>query len=290
MDIENKKRKEYLSVAGLIFVGLVWGLGFPALKVMSEAMPTFYIIALRFFIASVLLSLFFFKRFSSINIKLLKSALILSFFLFFTYVFATVGIQYTTSAKASFFCCLGVLIIPVISRLLFKVRITGRVFFCIFLCTVGLFFISYTQGMGWHLSPGDILCLCCSVCGAFHVVFVGRLAKQQDVALLTIFQLFFISVFAAAAAFATEDFPAELAAFDLAILMFLGIFCTAAAFLIQTASQRYISPARVGVIFSIEPVSGAALSALLLGDKLGVFGVIGGLLIVVSIIIMESGS
>jgi hypothetical protein len=71
-------------------------------------------------------------------------------------------------------------------------------------------------------------------------------------------------------------------------MIFLAVFCTAAAFVLQCACQRYISPARAGVIFTFEPVCGALFSALLLGDHIGLNGIIGGAMIVGSMIYMES--
>ncbi len=282
-------KKETLSTYGLVFVSLVWGLGFPALKVTSESIPTFYLIGLRFFMASAILFLFFFRKLKEMNKALIRSAFILSIFLFLCYVCATLGIKYTTSAKASFFSCLGVLVIPIILRLFFKERVHKRVTISILICTAGLFLISYTRGMGFYLSPGDIICLGCSVTGATHVILTGRVANDQDPALLAIVQLFFISVWAFLTAFLLEDFPDRIPMLHWGVMLFLALFCTAIAFLLQCACQRYISPARTGIIFAIEPVSGAVFSALLLGDHLGINGIAGGAMIFASMIFMESG-
>jgi len=54
-------KKETLGTYGLILVALFWGLGFPALKVVSDSIPTFYLIGLRFFIAALVLCAFFLK-------------------------------------------------------------------------------------------------------------------------------------------------------------------------------------------------------------------------------------
>lgn len=281
--------KETLGTYGLILVALFWGLGFPALKVVSDIIPTFYLIGLRFFIAAALLGIIFFKRMKEINKALVRSAFILSIFLFLCYVCATLGIKYTTSAKASFFSCLGLLVIPIILRLFCKEKISRRVTASIGVCTAGLFLISYTKGMGFYLSTGDIICLGCSVTGAAHVVITGRVANDQDPALLATVQLFFISIWAFFTAFFLEDFPESVPLFHWGVMAFLAIFCTAAAFVLQCACQRYISPARTGVILAVEPVAGALFSALLLGDHLGINGIIGGAMIFASMIYMESG-
>ena len=282
-------KKETLSTYGLIFVSLVWGLGFPALKVTSESIPTFYLIGLRFFMAAMFLFLFFFRRLKEMNKALIRSAFILSIFLYLCYICATLGIKYTTSAKASFFSCLGMLVIPIILRLFLKERVHKRVMISILICTAGLFLISYSKGMGFYLSPGDIICLGCSVTGASHVILTGRVANDQDPALLATIQLFFISVWAFLTAFFLEDFPVDVPASHWGAMLFLALFCTAIAFLLQCSCQRYISPARTGVIFAIEPVSGALFSAWLLGDHLGINGIVGGAMIFASMIYMELG-
>jgi drug/metabolite transporter (DMT)-like permease len=143
--------------------------------------------------------------------------------------------------------------------------------------------------MGFYLSSGDIICLGCSVTGASHVIMTGRVANDQDPALLATVQLLFISVWAFLTAFFLEDFPASIPIFHWGVMLFLALFCTAIAFLLQCFCQRYINPARTGVIFAIEPVSGAVFSALLLNDQLGINGIIGGAMIFASMIYMELG-
>lgn len=282
-------KKETFGTYGLIMVALFWGLGFPALKVVSDTIPTFYLIGVRFFIAATLLGIIFCKRMKKMNKTLIRSAFILSLFLFLCYVCATLGIKYTTSAKASFFSCLGLLVIPIILRLFYREKISRRVTISIGVCTAGLFLISYTKGMGFYLSPGDIICLGCSVTGAGHVVITGRVANDQDPALLATIQLLFISIWAFLTAFSLEKFPESIPLFHWGVMAFLAVFCTAAAFVLQCACQRYISPARTGVILAIEPVSGALFSAWLLGDHLGINGFVGGAMIFAGMIYMESG-
>lgn len=282
-------KKETLGTYGLFFVALFWGLGFPALKVVSDSIPTFYLIGLRFFMAAVLLCIIFFRRLKEINKTLIRSAFILSIFLFLCYVCATLGIKYTTSAKASFFSCLGVLVIPIILRLFYQEKISRRVAVSILVCTAGMFLISYSRDMGFYLAAGDLICMGCSVTGAAHVVITGRVASNRDPAMLATVQLLFISVWSFAAAFFLETFPERITLFHWSVMGFLSVFCTATAFVLLCACQRYISSARAGVILSIEPVIGALFSAFLLGDHLGVNGIIGGSMIFSGMIYMELG-
>lgn len=280
-------KKETLATYGLVIVAVFWGLGFPALKVVSYSIPTFYLISMRFLIATALLAVVFHKKLKHLDKTLIKLGFVLSIFLFLCYVSATLGIKYTSSAKASFFTCLGVLVIPIILRIIYKEKISKQVVISITICTIGLFLMSYSKGMGVNLTFGDIICLTASVTGAAHVVIISRYASDMDAVLLAIVQLFFISIWGFCVGFFFEDVPDSIPIFHIGVLIFLAIFCTAMAFVLQTACQKYINPSRVGMIFSIEPVTGALFSTLLLGDQLGINGLLGGSLIFASLIYME---
>ncbi len=142
--------------------------------------------------------------------------------------------------------------------------------------------------MGFALATGDIICLGCSVTGAFHVIITGKVANDQDPVLLATVQLFFISIWGFLAGLIFEDFPINVPTFHIWILVFLAIFCTSLSFALQTKCQQFISSSKVGIIFAVEPVSGAFFSYLLLGDYLGINGIIGGALIFSSILFIES--
>ncbi len=287
MNNRSLVRRESFGTLGLIIVTIFWGFGFPALKIVGEHFPTFYMIGFRFGIASIILLALFYKKVKLIDKKLMKSGFVLSIILFLTYIFATVGIRYTTSARASFFSCLSVLIIPFLLRVFLKVKITKKTILSVMVCTAGLFLISYTKGMGLAIASGDLICMFCSFCYAAHIVITGVLAGDNDAALLTMIQMGFVSIFAFTIAIFTEQFPSNPSALSIGTLIFLGVFGSALAFYLQTECQKFISSARVGVIFSLEPVCGVLASYLVLGDSLGINGILGGVCIFFALIYQE---
>ncbi len=283
-----KIKKENLGIIGLIIVTIFWGFGFPALKIVGEYFPTFYMIGFRFGIAAITLSILFYKKLRLIDKKLVKNGLILSLFLFLTYIFATVGIMYTTSSRASFFTCIHVLLIPFILRIFLKVRVTKKTIISVVFCTLGLFLLSYTKEMGLAFFSGDLICVLGALCYGFHVVITGVLAKDNDAALLTIIQLFFVSVFGFIIAFFTETMPIAPSGLSVFTLILLGVFCSAIAFYLQTACQKFIGSDRVGVIFSLEPVFGVIASYIVLGESLGSTGILGGICVFIALSYQES--
>jgi drug/metabolite transporter (DMT)-like permease len=66
-----------------------------------------------------------------------------------------------------------------------------------------------------------------------------------------------------------------------------GIFCSAIAFTLQLWGQRFVEPSRSAVILQFEPVV-AGIIGYWVGERLGVTGYIGVLIILAGIVIAES--
>lgn len=61
---------------------------------------------------------------------------------------------------------------------------------------------------------------------------------------------------------------------------YLALFATMFAFFVQMTMIRRTSPSRVALLMSSEPIFAAAFSILLLGERLSILGMIGGLCII----------
>lgn len=66
------------------------------------------------------------------------------------------------------------------------------------------------------------------------------------------------------------------------------LIATIFAFLVQTSMQRFISPSHTALIFCTEPVFGAGYAYYAAGERLGVFGFAGAVLILAGMIISEA--
>jgi drug/metabolite transporter (DMT)-like permease len=66
---------------------------------------------------------------------------------------------------------------------------------------------------------------------------------------------------------------------------YLVVFATLATTFTQIRYQRDTTPTRAAIIFTVEPVWAAILGYLMLGERLGLSGLLGGGLIVAGIFI-----
>lgn len=279
-------KKSLKADLSLLLVTIFWGAGFPATKIALETMTPYYHIGFRFAIASLLLAVLFHKKLNGLNKALIKPALILSSLLFATYAFQTVGIQFTTASKSSFFSGLAVLIVPLFSIFYLKARLKLKTVISVLTATLGLFLLSY-NGSNSNFNIGDFLTILCSVCYAWQLLFTGTYVQKHDPTLLAIVQLFFVSVYGIVFAVILEPFPVGMSIPSFWSLIFSAVLCTAFAFFVQTTAQKFAPASHIALIFTMEPVFGALTSFLVLGEVIGIKGIFGGMFIVAAMLISE---
>lgn len=286
---QEKSREERFAILGLVVVGVCWGFGFLGLRY-TDALPTLYIQSVRFAIAAAALALIFWKHLRFINRQLLKDGFLIGLLMFGCYVCATLGIKYTTSARTAFFSTLGVICVPIINFVIFRIKLSKKSFFCVGLCVIGIYLISMVGGADFGFNIGDAICLCAAFFGAGQIVAVEKLAKEHDIYALNVVQLAVISLLGTIGMFvAGEEIPSSLTAKELITLIILGLVCSALCFVLQTSAQKHVSAQRVGLILTLEPAVGAIASVLILHEVLGAGGWIGGICILAGILISESG-
>ena len=287
------KKKEYLSVLGLLLAALLWGVSYPLTKVVEDC-PTFYIVSIRFLVAAAALALIFHRHFRNFHKEILKYAFLLSFCITSMYIFGTIGIKYTTSVRASFFTCLSFVIIPILNLVIYKLKLNKTIVISVLICLAGMFLLSYTADMGtFSLNAGDLLCILAATAGSLHIIFLDRVTKQENMEpiLFTIFLMAFVALWSTLIALATGAFAyAGTSSFQFGSIIALGLFCSAAAFLLQSICQKYVPSNRVGVIIAMEPASGCVISVIVLGEAMHWTGWRGALLVMVSLLYMKISS
>ncbi|WP_419023906.1 DMT family transporter [Emergencia sp.] len=286
----NDRKTELLSVLGLLVAALLWGISYPLTKIV-ETCPTFYTVSIRFLVAAVAMTVIFHKHFKNFSKDILKYAFLLSFCITSMYVFATLGIKYTTSVRASFFTCLSFVIVPILNLIIYRLHLTKIVLISVAICMIGMFLLSYAPDMGsFGLNLGDALCVLAAIGGSLHIIFLDRVSKREkmDPTLFTTLLMSFVALWGTLIALFTGAFKYEGAsAFQLGTIVFLGLFCSAAAFLLQSICQKYVPSNRVGVILAMEPASGCIISVFALGEVMTLSAWAGAVLVMFSLLYME---
>jgi drug/metabolite transporter (DMT)-like permease len=200
------------------------------------------------------------------------------------YAFQTIGLQYTTPSVSAFITYLCVVFVPVLATVVFRrpphlLTVVG-----VIIAVVGL--VLLTGGVEGGFGRGEWLTVACALCFAIHILVLSRVAPRHDVVVLTVVQLATVTIGCGVIGFFTGGYAMGSTALLAALVT--GIGATALAFLLQTSAQRVLGPTRVVLLLLLEPVFAAGLAALM-GERLGVSGALGALLILLAVVVVEVG-
>ncbi len=278
------------SDLSLLIVAVIWGSGFMAVQMAIDAKfsPTL-ILVMRFVVATILLYAVFFRKLRKFTRDELKCGIIAGVLLFLSFYSQTVGLVYTTPSNNAFITATNVVMVPFISWFLMKKRPKPRVFIAAFIGFIGIAVLTFSFAKGLVLNLGDLLSLLCAFLFACHLSYVGYSAKKVETTRLTFLQMAVAAVLAVVTlvAFDLQSIPA--ADFDAGLLpvIYLGIFCTCVAFFIQIRAQKRTSSTKAAVFLSMEAVFGSLFSVLLGYEGLTANLIIGGVVVIGSILLLE---
>ncbi len=288
-------KKQWFADLTLLFVAFVWGATFVVVQNAISFLPPITFNSIRFFLAAVLLGgwlvLFQRQQIAYLNKRLLLAGFFLGLWLFFGYATQTIGLLYTSSAKAGFITGLNVVLVPLFAFVLLKQRPGKNAVAGIVVAVIGLYLLTMTDISAFN--KGDALVFLCSIGFAMQIVLTGKYSKQFPTLLLTVVQISTVSGLSVIYAFFLEDWKLALDSTVLFqpdvifALVITSLFATAFAFFAQTNFQKYTSPTRVALIFATEPVFAALTGFLWAGDRLSASAVIGCVLILAGMILAE---
>lgn len=282
----------------LLAVTAVWGATFPLVKnatdLLAGGVPTYWFLAARFTLGSLLLALIFRRRLRKLPASTWGAGALLGLFLFAGFAFQTFGLAYTSSAKAAFITGLCVAIVPVLAVVWLKRKPAPGAWLGVATATVGLGMLSLNA----DLMPtyGDLLVFLCAISFALHVAGVSRYAGNHDSVALAIIQVGTAGALSWAMHLVDKgtlapgvanvgwlEGPAQV----LMATVICGVLATAAAFLLQNVLQPFTTPTHAALIFTAEPVWGAIFAWILAGETLTLRGYVGGALIVAGMLLAE---
>lgn len=210
-----------------------------------------------------------------------RAGLVCGIALLLGYVFQTVGLQYTTSSVSAFVTYLLVVMVPVISALTLRRAPTPPTIVGVVLATSGLFLLT---GRGVHLGKGELLTLGCALSFAVHIVLLAYFAPRFDTTRLNGIQLLVVGGACLVPGIWLGGYCFTARAWLAAV--YTGVAVSGVALGLQLWGQRRVGPTRTSLLLMIEPVS-AAFLGYAVGDRLGVGGVVGALLILAGIAVAE---
>jgi drug/metabolite transporter (DMT)-like permease len=257
-----------VALLALIAVTAVWGVTFVQVKDAVELYPLFAFLALRYAIATGVLSFAGAARADPRPLGTL-AGVVLGALLGLGIALQTAGLQRTTVSSTGFITGLYVVLTPLFGLVLFRTRVGREVWLGVALALIGLGMLS---GVQVGSTEGDALVLASTSAQALQIVMVERYANRYDAVALTLVEMGTCGIGFLVLALALGDLAVPRGRTVWAALLVTGVFASALAYLIQVWAQRRMSAARIALVFSLETVFAGLFGYVLEGDRLGLLG------------------
>ena len=145
-------------------------------------------------------------------------------------------------------------------------------------------FLHLRPGSGFNL--GDGLTLISAFLFGIYIVYLDIFAKEEEFLPLAFVQIAVTAVLGwCLVPFETPEL--HLTWNVVRLFFYTAFLATVITTYTQTRFQKDTTPTRAGILFTLEPVVSAILAYFVLGEILGMFGVLGGFIIVIGILVSE---
>ncbi len=255
-------------------------------KLLLDSMEPFTLIAVRFLLAFAILCVIFRRKLIRAGRETVKAGFALGALFFATMSFETLGLVSVSSSSVSFLQNTAIIFVPVIEAVLLRKRPAAAIMISAVTALAGVAFLTIKDG-GFVLKTGELLCIASAVSYAVTIIATDRLSKRYDAALLGVLQIGFIGFFGLIAAFILETPRLPSTGTEWADMLMLVIVCSVFGFTLQPVAQRYTSAQTAGLYCALNPLIACALGVLVLHEAFNMNILIGGALIVCSMIISK---
>jgi len=282
--------KKQTAILVMLLVTIIWGGGFVAIKIALDMGVTVGLMnMIRAAMFTVITLVFFHKHIFSMTKDEFKIGFLAGMANMMGFVLQSIGAQYTTLSNSAFLTTTNVVMIPFMAWIIMKRKPQPKNFVAVAICMVGTAVLAGVFQNGLSFNVGDLYSLACAFGFGLSIVFLAMQKSESHFAV----GAFMVAVthFLGGAFYFVFFEGMHMPDIDwkLAILplIYLGVGSSFLAQSMQVAAQKYVNPSTASLVLMFESVFGSLFSILFGFEAFTVNLLIGGGLIVASLIISE---
>lgn len=250
----------------LVFTTLLWGGSFVFNKIGFRDIPPVAFCFLRFLLATLLMGAFCMRRLPRLNRDIIRKGAVVGLALAVTNLTFVLGLSGTSASRAGFLNNLFVLFIPLLCFTFWRERVDRWNLAGICLAVAGL--CQLARGGTEGFSRGDLLSTVCALFIAIQIIFVSKLLRDEDVYLVSLVQFATVAVVVGILVAVLPAQPYRIGPVSALALLYCAVFPTIVCFTLQNAFQRYTTPTKAGLIYTLDPVWSMLGGMAILGERL----------------------
>lgn len=264
----------------LLLANVFWGISFPVVKALglvhAQIVPTagtwlatFYCIAPRFLLATLVLVVVQYRSFWRITKAEWQQGVVIALFSAVGMLLQNDGLQFTAASTSAFLTQLYAILIPLSLGIWQRRNPGGSVWLSCLLVLAGVAILGRFDWHDFSFGRGETETLLCSVFFMGQILCLGwkRFEQNRPEKITLVMFATQAVIFSSLAAVAAPDAETLLVPWQssawLGFTLVLTVFCTIGSFSLMNAWQPRISTTEAGLIYCFEPIF-ASLMALYL--------------------------
>lgn len=173
----------------------------------------------------------------------------------------------SSSGKIAFITTMYMFFTPLLG-LPFGKRISKRVWFCVFLGFLGLFFLSVNPSDLTAINGGDVLALIGAIVFAIHILVIEKVAPEADGLKLSCVQFLTAGSISLVMMLIFEHPSWALISSAAIPILYAGLMGCDVGYTLQILGQNEVEATVASLLLSMEAVFGALSAAVLIGERL----------------------
>jgi drug/metabolite transporter (DMT)-like permease len=250
----------------LILTTFFWGGSFLFNKLGLKEVPPTNFVFIRFLLASVIMLIVCSTRLRGLTLDIVRRGALVGLALGMTNLMFVFGVRGTSISRAGILNNMFVLFIPLVCALVWRDRVGRANMAGIVLAVVGIWLLA-SGGAGFN--QGDLISTLCAAFIAIHIISVSKVLRNDDVYLISLVQFITVAIMSGTAVLLTGSHVYSISQTGILSLVYCAIFPTVLCFTLQNRYQRYTTPTRAGLVYTLDPVWSLVAGFVFLGERLG---------------------
>lgn len=250
----------------LVLTTFFWGGSFLFNKLGLKEIEPVHFVFTRFTLATLIMGIICIPRLRTLSATVIRKGVIVGLALGATNLSFVYGIQGTSISRAGILNNLFVLFIPLWCAVVWKETIGKVTIGGIILAVAG---IGLLASGGGGFNQGDLMSTICAAFIAVHIMTVSKVLGDEDVYLVSLVQFAVVALMAGIGTALSDWQPYGVSRVAALSIVYCALFPTVLCFTLQNRYQKYTTPTRAGLIYTLDPVWSLLAGYIFLGERLG---------------------
>ncbi len=282
--MNSVKQAPWQADALLLLVTALAAGGWIFSKEALAGMPPLLFIGTRFLLAGLILLGFAWPTLTRMSARRVRRGLLVGVLFSAAIAFWVLGLNYSDHlGESAFINSLGILLVPVVARLLFGDRPPRSTWVALPVALLGFALLSLNAG--FNVEASQLLMVCAALCFALLINVNARVVRNVPALPLTTLQLISVGVVLTGLSLVVEHQPLALSPSILGWFMTSVLLASSLRFFLQIKAQSMTTPSHAAVILMLEAVWTALFAAWWFGETMTALQLLGCSLIFMALLI-----